>query len=198
MNIIDTIYKHFLMIISKIKIFKTPAFLVYEPYDHLINGNDWAEFNKKIKPGDIILRTYVHTLISKIIPGFYSHAGICIDKNNIIHAVGTGVEYISPFDFAKCDGLIVIRPNVDKISTEKAINYAKKQIGKGYDFWLNFNSEDTYSCTELVYWCYKDVIETKPILITKLFDLINHYVIEPDQFLTDTKCKIIWKSHSIK
>lgn len=196
MKIIDIIYKKILRIMGEIKLYKYPIFVIYDPYEYKVNGNDWKEFVEFLKPGDIVLRAYDHYLIGDIIPGRYSHAGLYIGDNTIIHAVGNGISKIHIFDFAKCDGLAIIRPTVSSKVITRAIIYAKNQIGKNYDFYFNFEDETSYSCTELIYWCYKDAINIKPIEFTKFFGLIKHLIIAPDSFLYDDKCSIIWESES--
>jgi hypothetical protein len=196
---INIILKKFLLITSKIKVFRSPLFIIYDPDDYLISDEDYTNFCKLLKPGDIVLRSFKHYLIGKIIPGFYSHAGIYIGDNTIIHAIGkTGITEISTYDFAKCDALAIIRPKTTAKNIKKAIKYAKNQLSKSYDFWFDFESEKSYSCTELVYWCYENVIDTKPIVLKKLFGTINHKIIRPDQFLYDKKCTVIWESNSVE
>lgn len=195
---LSTIYVKFLSVLGEIKVFKYPIFLVYDPDEYVINGTDWEEINRVIQRGDIVLRTYKHYLIDDIIPGFYSHAGLYIGDNQVIHAVGEGISVISLYDFCKCDAMAVIRTSATEEQIDKAIEYAKEQLGKGYDYWIDFDSEEHYSCTELVYWCYKGVIDVAPVVISKMFGLLKREVIMPDQFLYDGTCKVIWESQGLK
>ena len=196
-ELITKIYVKFISILGNIQIYKYPLFFIYNPHHYLVNGNDYAEFTNNLVAGDIVLRVYKHNIIRNIIPGFYSHAGLYTGKNTIIHSVGEGVIETNLYDFSQCDGLAIVRPKVTKKDIKNAIQYAKNQLGKQYDYFFEFDNESTYSCTELVYWAYKDAISTEPQKISKLFGLIHKEIISPDAFLNDSKCELIWESKSI-
>ena len=197
-NLIISLYVKFVKTLSDIQVYKFPLFFIYNPHEYLFNGKDYATLQSIIEPGDIVLRMYKHHLIQGIIPGFYSHASIYIGNNTIIHSVGEGVCSIDLFDYCKCDGIALIRPNTSKQVKSSAIDYCKAQLGKKYDFFFNFCDEETYSCTELVYWAYENKINTKPKIYKKLFGLLKKEIIEPDDFIQDKHCDLIWESSSVK
>lgn len=94
-------------------------------------------------PGVIVARRYDAHLSSYMIPGTYSHSGVCESSQYMIHAVGEGVERIDILDFVKdTDGFILLKPR-DPFDLDVAINWLRQQIGKDYDF--KFNGEDASS-----------------------------------------------------
>ena len=194
------LYKKIIGIFGDVKYFKYPLFLVYDPSNYLFNSKDYENFLKNVQTGDIILRTYTHYLNGAIIPGFYSHAGLYIGNNEIFHATGkSSVSIIGAFDFVKCDGVAIVRPLVDEEDIKQAIAYAMLQIGKKYDFWFNFDCEETYCCTELIYWAFKNSIDITPITYSKLFGLIKQTVVAPDDFIDNVDCELVFEStHGIK
>lgn len=198
MKILNSIYKNIAGIFGDVKYFNYPLFLLYDPSDYHISYDDYKTFTSTLIRGDIILRTYDHYLDGAIIPGFYSHAALYLGDDLIIHAVADGIIYTDPYEFAKCDGLAIIRPNVGYGFIERACKYAIDQLGKEYDFWFNFDNENTYCCTELVYWSYKDVLPIKPKLIKKMFGTVQQEIISPDDFLTAEKCTLVWESSYCK
>lgn len=195
LKLIDHVYKKIAGWFGDIKYYHYPLFLVYDPTDYYVTAKDYEEFVKNLEKGDIVLRTYDHYLDGFVIPGFYSHAALYIGDGVLVHSCGhTGVAKISPFDFAKCDGLAIVRPLLGYGAINKACKYVLEQIGKEYDYWFNFNNENTYCCTELIYWAYKDTLNVQPIMIKKFFGLAKQEVISPDDYLTAEKCKLIWES----
>lgn len=196
-NFAQKAYIKLVEIISGIEIYKYPLFVVYNPHKFLVNGSDYAKFTSELKPGDIVLRMYKHKLIQGIIPGFYSHTGLYIGDNTIIHSVKDGVVKTTVYDFSRCDCLAILRPKATEENVAQAIKYANEQIGKAYDYFFDFNNEETYSCTELIYWAYKDVIATYPKEYRRFFGLLKKEIIAPDDLLRDCNCDIIWESSAV-
>ena len=119
------LWSKFLTHFGEIKIFKYPMFIVYDPKVFSITGNDILDILKLIKPGDIILRGYDMYLDGKFIPnktGYsindstknigknFSHGGIYIGNNTIIHAIAEGVSEINIIDYVQCDRIAIFRP----------------------------------------------------------------------------------------
>lgn len=148
----------FLTILGRIKVYKTPCYLIYDPneFDYNVRGEQITEIQKIINPGDIVLRGYKHYLDGFLIPGEFSHSGVYIGNNKIIHAIASGVQEIDIIDFFQCDRFCIIRPNGGQ---EKAIERVKKWIGKGYDFKFDTNNSSEFYCHELTANAY---IELQP------------------------------------
>jgi len=100
-----------------------------------------------IKPGDIVLRGYRHYADGYFIPGKYSHSGIYVGDNMVVHAVAEGVCKIDILDFLMCDICCVLRPKSPEArehAVEKVISY----IGTEYDFDFS-KGDDSLYCHEL-------------------------------------------------
>lgn len=145
-----------LTIIGNTKIYKTPCFVHYstEEYDYKLRGNEIRDVCKKLKIGDIILRGYDHYLDGWLIPGKYSHCGVYIGNNTIIHATSKGIKEIDTIDFMQCDRVIVMRP---KSGMKAAVEFVKEHIGDGYDFKFNSSDSSEFYCFELAAKAYKDL-----------------------------------------
>lgn len=144
----------FLTIIGDIKVFKTPCYLIYDPseFDYCIRGNAIRQIEQIIQPGDIILRKYIHYLDNYLIPGEYSHSGIYIGNNKVVHAIAEGVKEIDIIDFCQTDKICVLRGK-DLANTTKIVEKAQKFIGTEYDFLFNSQDDKNVYCHELTARC---------------------------------------------
>lgn len=190
MKFLKSIKNGFLKIFGDIKIFKYPFFLVYDPDDYLITGECIRDIVDKVRPGDLLLRRYVHYLDGWFIPGKYSHTGIYIGDGKVIHSVSEGVCYIDIYDFIKCDGIIILRP---KSGQNEAIEKAKKFVEEStqYDFDFKDDNETLY-CHELAALCYKN-LKIEKLVPSLFYGLIKsktkRYL--ADSFLTSPDFSII-------
>jgi uncharacterized protein YycO len=105
-----------------------------------------------IKPGDILLRGYDKYLDSKFIPDEkgYSHAGIYIGKNQVVHAIAPYVEKCHIIDFCQADRIMLLSPESGQVT---AIATAVGKIGLPYDFDYKTDRGKLY-CFELIATCY--------------------------------------------
>lgn len=112
-------------------------------------------------PGDILLRKYNYALDSFFIPGLYSHSGVVVECEQIIHSIAEGVSLDDLIDFVKdCDGFLLLRPHYqDEDAIEQATIYAHQHVGCPYDFLFELNQaeleKNAYYCHELSYFCVK-------------------------------------------
>lgn len=179
------IYKYwslFLKMFGDIKCFKFPLWLVYDPDDYQVTGQQVLEIIKKIQPGDIILRGYNRYLDGKFINVFgidtsnteiggdWSHGAIYIGNGKIIHAVAEGVSQTDIIDFTRCDRICIFRPR--KYQTV-AIRAAKKFLKDNvpYDFSFKHGASSLY-CFELAALCYKK-LSIPTFNVKKMFGLIS-------------------------
>ena len=113
------------------------------------------EMQNIIQVGDVICRKYTYYMDSYFIPGEYTHSGIVISKDEIIHSIAEGVQFIHPIDFIKdTDGFIILRPKYlvkedIKTATATAIKAANDKVE--YDFL--FNDPTKLYCHELTATC---------------------------------------------
>lgn len=108
-----------------------------------------------IQPGDVICRMYSYYLDSYIIPGEYSHSGFVISKDEIIHSVAEGIQFIHPIDFIKdTDGFIILRPTyLSKIHLQNAIDKAIFHVNNKAQYDFLFNDPNKFYCHEFTADC---------------------------------------------
>lgn len=136
-----------LTIFGDIKVFRWPLWIVYDPDMYGMTGSKIRAVLDIIKPGDIVLRGYRHYADGYFIPGKYSHSGIYIGDNMVVHAVAEGVCKIDILDFLMCDICCVLRPKKDG-DAEHAMKKAISYIGTEYDFDFS-NGDSSLYCHEL-------------------------------------------------
>lgn len=108
------------------------------------------------------------------------------DGKHLIEALAPGVQIHSLQHFLDADDLVVVRPvacgmqepgSITCLAQEKKSEYlmnAFRQIGKKYDFSLDFNTDNELVCSEVAYWTFVDFdIKTDR-------SMGKHYVL-PDQ-----------------
>jgi len=150
--------------ISKLAVYPRPGFFLYNPPHYLINGEDMRKVLDIIEPGDIIARRYRFFLSSMMVPGYWSHVGIYIGDNKIVHAVGEGVIEEDILTFLRTDCIAVLRPKrLGEKRIKKAIDFAKEEAKKNtpYDYEFDFQNKRKYefSCTELANKTFDNLFE---------------------------------------
>ena len=157
----DFLYKLwsiFLTWFSKLKIFSSGhiiPIIAYDPSDPKVTGDDVIQIMGIIQPGDVLIRGFDKYLDGKFIPDpkGYSHAGIYIGNNHIIHACSPEVQTINVIDFCQCDRIMVLHPSMEK--TSDGVKIAQDLIGTPYDF--NYESDNhMLYCFELIAKCYPE------------------------------------------
>ena len=126
----------------------------------------------------------------------------------MIHSVVEGVCYINMKEiFKQYDTLAILRPKINskkrKKIIHKAIGFAKKQLGKPYDFYFKNDIEDFF-CTQLVDHAYRqagfdlkayNTEKNKHILDQDLRKIKN--VIYPVDFIKAKNLELIFLSHNL-
>lgn len=86
--------------------------MAYDPESFVVDGNDILQIMEVIQPGDVLLRGYNKYLDGKFIPDKkgYSHAGLYVGGNQVIHSVSPSVQFIHIIDFCEADRIMVLRP----------------------------------------------------------------------------------------
>lgn len=109
-----------------------------------------------IQSGDIICRKYSYYMDSYFIPGEFTHSGLVIDKDQMIHSVAEGVQIIHPIDFIKdADSFVVLRPHYPEGRTTEATLRAKKHLMNHTEYDFLFNDPDKFYCHEFVADCLR-------------------------------------------
>lgn len=99
----------------------------------------------------IVCRKYNYYLDRVFIKGEYTHSGVCINDDMVIHAIAEGVKKVDIIDFIKdSDGFILLKPRItDSQDIDKVIGYARDQVGKPYDFLFDKKNMAEFYCHEL-------------------------------------------------
>ncbi len=119
-----------LTILGDLKVFRWPFWLVYDPGSYLVKGRDAREVIDLVRPGDVLVRGFTAYLDGKLIPGYFSHAGLYVGPTTaadlalvrpsargrlvegaqtVVHAIAEGVLMEDVLDFCRCDRLLVLR-----------------------------------------------------------------------------------------
>lgn len=166
------IWSKFLTWFGKLKIMKfnfLPV-IAYDPEPFFVTGYDIVEIMKYIHPGDVLIRGYDDYLDGKFIPDEkgYSHAGLYVGNNEVIHSAAPSVQTIHIIDFCEADRVMVLRP---KNGQEDAIKKANELLNTPYDFDYKSDVGKLY-CFELIANCYPQA-EMKEVQVKKFFGIIK-------------------------
>lgn len=172
--------------------FSRPFWFTINAKTFRLKGKHYRSVEHIIQPGDILIRRFEGYVDKWFIPGFWNHAGIYCGKVNnkdyqVIHAISDGVVVDDLIDFMKTDHLIVLRAPARL--REKTIERAKATIGSDYDFAFEFGNSLRFSCTELISYCYREIIKGK-----KRF---WRYTVIADDIINTPDLDIIWDSRKI-
>ncbi len=118
-------------VLSDIKVFKWPLFMVYRPRNFTLKGNHTRKVMAQVKPGDILVRFFNNYLSNHFIEGTFKQVGFYLGevseshlkqfakidepsefnhgKQRVIYAVGDKVFLEDVIDFCRCDGFAIMR-----------------------------------------------------------------------------------------
>lgn len=183
-------YKHVLLnIIPYIR------FTTYYPD---MNGRQYAKLYEVMEPGDIILTIDHKKLTTILIPGEFSHAGMCVGKDGVWEiSEMTHNHYAKTclFDMAKsADRIVIMRPTLPLSVVNKAIKKCKSFEGANYDTYFSLGIEALY-CSELVYESYEN--NSLGLNISDLLGLGKPYI-SPSGLYTGKNLRVVIDSDDIK
>lgn len=123
-----------------------------------------------IDVGQIICRGYNYYLDSHFIPGDYTHSGIVIAKDKMVHSIAEGVDYVDPVDFIKdTDRFIILQPiynmqnEVRKAQIESVVKEAIWHVEHQTEYDFTFKDETKLYCHEFSVKC----VEKAGIIVNK-------------------------------
>ena len=186
----------FLKIFGDIKVFRFPLWIVYDPDMFGMTGSKIRQVLNTIKKGDILLRGYRHYADGYFIPGKFSHSGLYIGDDEVIHAVSEGVSKADILDFLMCDICCIVRPKNQSIVAD-VIAKAESYIGTAYDFDFSKGDKSLY-CHELVAVSFAPHIMVERFIPTILGGLIRgkHKVFLAQSFLDSPDFEVVYDSTS--
>jgi uncharacterized protein YycO len=145
------IYKHVLM--------KIIPYIRFSLYYTDMTGVKYNALNKAMQPGDILLCIDKKKLTTKLIPGEFSHAAMCVSNDGVWETSEmTHNDYSKTCMFDICkesDRVVILRPGLPLSVINKAIEKCKTYQDVDYDIEFSLGVEALY-CSELVYESYAD------------------------------------------
>ena len=186
--------------------------IIIHPRKNLLNHKDLIKARLLLRKGDVVMCGDLKKASHLIIRGPFTHATIYVGRKRFVEAVQEGVRYTTLHHiFTEYDTLLIMRLPKDvknrKKKIKKAMEVAKKQIGKPYDFDFS-NDADKFFRTELVNYAYKKAKhDTKLESVSKFkkieTDLIKKYItashaLHPVKFAEDGNFDIIFMSHNLQ
>jgi uncharacterized protein YycO len=143
------IYKHVLM--------KIIPYIRFSLYYTDMTGVKYNALNKAMQPGDILLCIDKKKLTTKLIPGEFSHAAMCVSNDGVWETSEmTHNDYSKTCMFDICkesDRVVILRPGLPLSVINKAIEKCKTYQDVDYDIEFSLGVEALY-CSELVYESY--------------------------------------------
>lgn len=154
-------------ILGRARVSWQPFWISFAPAGFKVKGSGIRRAMNILQPGDIVCRRYTCYVDGWFIPGRFSHSGIYVGDDTIIHALDDGVQKIDPIDFFQCDGFAILRPKNQTV-VGKACEIAKSYLGYGYDYNFDIcedyknqgevqNRTKTVYCHELTRSCFPDL-----------------------------------------
>ncbi len=170
------------------------------------------ELTAQLQPLDILLEKTPFRLTDKTIPGYWGHAAVWVgnqdeleqleiwehpqiqpfhsqlgkEKRSIIEALQGGVQINTLEHFLNIDDLAVLRPlGLTREERQKALVRAFAQLGKGYDFNFNVETNKNIVCSELAYVVFNEYDwETDTILgrATISPDNVSRFALQSGKF----------------
>lgn len=181
-----TIKKAFIDFFGGIKIY-TGGIVFFGSSTYKIKGDDMRQIMDLAQIGDIFILRKDHFLSNLFIEGNFSHAGIYVGDNRVIHVTTDGIKDEDILTFMRADAFAIARPT-NSLLIPMAIERAFEQLGKNvqYDYDFDKNSPEEFYCSEFTDYCYgyefRDALPED-----KVFILPDDYA-ETSEFF-----ELIWK-----
>jgi len=171
MSILSKCSDVFWKIVGNTKVFRYPVWFVYDPDQPKVDGSHMLKLMEVAKPGDILMRGWRHYLNGYFIPGDYSHGGIYLGNNEVLHAVPQGVCRCNVIDFINADRICLLRPKKHvSIAVETALMLESRHLP--YDYKMTKGDEALY-CFELCAECYRRLANIEKVQPKLLGGLIK-------------------------
>lgn len=182
-------YRHLLMNII--------PYVRFSLYYTDMTGVKYNALNKVMQPGDVLLCIDKRKLTTKLIPGEFSHAAMCVSNDGVWETSEmTHNDYAKTclFDICKeSDRVVILRPQLDQSTINSAIEKCKSFHEAKYDIEFSLGVEALY-CSELVYESYVD--NSLEADITDLAGLGKPYI-SPSGLYTARRLKIVIDSDDL-
>lgn len=138
---------------------KIIPYIRFSMYYTDFTGVQYNAINNVMQPGDVLLCIDKRKLTTKLIPGEFSHAVMCISNDGVWETSEmTHYDYEKSCLFDVCkqsDRVVLLRPQLPLSIINKAIDKCKSFEDANYDVAFSLGVEALY-CSELVYESYED------------------------------------------
>ena len=108
-----------------------------------------------LKPGDIFVTRTKWRPTNILIPGYWSHAGMYVGNDTVVHALAPVVVETALQDFMSCvNSMAVMRTQLPEPTAEKAAAEMRSYVGLPYDYMFEPTTKALY-CSEAIaqaYW----------------------------------------------
>jgi len=154
--------------VGDIQVFKIPPFIFFGASSYKLKGHMQREIIDLMQPGDVFMRRYDSYIAGRMIPGFWSHCGVYVGDNLVLHASPNGgVIKEDVLTFFRTDYVAVLRvPEIirEQVKEEVPVE-ARKYLGTDYDYEFDFSKPNALSCTEYMQVLYNKYpgIDIRPI-----------------------------------
>lgn len=131
--------------------------------------------------------------------GFYSHAFFNCSKNEIVEAVGKGVQKVYFDDVFDCDSVAALVPsNLTKDEWSsiqlKIVDGLSKVVGRDYDPFYDINDSTELSCIELVRHILMENVKDYQLKFAQFEKLIKEYGnVTPQMLYDSTDFMVVWE-----
>jgi uncharacterized protein YycO len=170
------------------------------PAPKKIKANDYRDLlAKDFGAGTVLLTRTTGSLSNAFIPDYWSHAAICTANGTVIEAAARGgVVETDIIDFMlHKDFIVACTPKFANLSErEKAVEFARLQLGKPYDFKFQYSDVKSFYCSELIYWSYSQVIPNIPFTLREVLGVTT--VVPSDIVKAKKHWDTVWSSSSVK
>lgn len=149
-----------------------------------MKGPDMRKVLETAKKGDLILRRFDNYLSSFFISGTYSHIGLYVGDNFVIHVGKDGIMKEDILTFIRADRVAIVRP-VDVSTIEPAVAEAYEQLALGveYDYIFDTNSPEKFYCSEFTDYCYGQLLK----------HTVSDDIVYPDDYLKSSGFQLVWE-----
>lgn len=175
---------------------KILPYIRFSTYYTKIRGELYHAGYELLKPGHIIVTTDDRKLSSMVIPGYWSHAALCIGKypDNAEICEMTHTDFTESYFFDLCkeaDHVMILEcVNFSDGYIQKMIEKCLSFKGAKYDVEFTLGVEALY-CSELIY--QSDYLHLLELDLSDLAGLGRPYI-SPDGLTKARNVKVIWDS----
>lgn len=159
--------------------------VLYGDSHNKIKGPHMRAILNTVQPGDLILRRFDNYVSSWFIKGRFSHVGLFVGDDSVIHVGGDGIKKEDLLTFIRADDAAIIRP-IDENTIAAAIEDAYTQLGRGakYDYLFDAESPEKFYCSEFTDYCYGHILK---------HTISSKGIIYPDDYLRSKHFQLVWE-----